>query len=188
MQESIWILPAEIWKNSWILSISLLDNLNIYKNPFRFMHFWWQEFLREWIPGFLLHFWPLECTHYRCILAYVLVENGTHTTGISNLNQPRATHPSVRSENFDQKINKKNKKKPKKTLFGQNFSFFLAKIVKNKKLKGLAMIFAGQENPLIIFRSKEIYIYFKTNIKIPINLLKLWEKQGFWQVSFLRAL
>ena len=55
-------------------------------------------------------------------------------------------------------------------------------------LKGLAMIFAGQENPLIIFRSKEIYIYFKTNIKIPINLLKLWEKQGFWQVSFLRAL
>ena len=50
------------------------------------------------------------------------------------------------------------------------------------------MIFAGQENPLIIFKTKEIYIYFKTNIKIPINLLKLWEKQGFWQVSFLRAL
>ena len=41
-----------------------------------------------------------------------------------------------------------------------------------KVLKGLAMIFAGQENPLIIFRSKEIYIYFKTNNKIPINLLK----------------
>ena len=39
-------------------------------------------------------------------------------------------------------------------------------------LKGLAMIFAGQENPFIIFRSKEIYIYFKTNDKIPINLLK----------------
>ena len=39
-------------------------------------------------------------------------------------------------------------------------------------LKGLAMIFAGQENPFIIFRSKEIYIYFKTNNKIPINLLK----------------
>ena len=39
-------------------------------------------------------------------------------------------------------------------------------------LKGLTMIFAGQENPFIIFRSKEIYIYFKTNIKIPINLLK----------------
>ena len=39
-------------------------------------------------------------------------------------------------------------------------------------LKGLAMIFAGQENPYIIFRSKEIYIYFKRNNKIPINLLK----------------
>ena len=39
-------------------------------------------------------------------------------------------------------------------------------------LKGLTMIFAGQENPFFIFRSKEIYIYFKTNIKIPINLLK----------------
>ena len=39
-------------------------------------------------------------------------------------------------------------------------------------LKGLAMIFAGQENPYIIFRSKEIYIYFKRNNKLPINLLK----------------
>ena len=39
-------------------------------------------------------------------------------------------------------------------------------------LKGLAMIFAGQENPLIIFRRNEIYKYFKTNNKIPINLLK----------------
>ena len=39
-------------------------------------------------------------------------------------------------------------------------------------LKGLAMIFAGQENPFIIFRSKDIYINFKTNNKIPINLLK----------------
>ena len=27
-------------------------------------------------------------------------------------------------------------------------------------LKGLTMIFAGQEKPFIIFRSKEIYIYF----------------------------
>ena len=41
-----------------------------------------------------------------------------------------------------------------------------------ESLKGLTMIFTGQENPFIIFRSKEIYIYFKTNIKIPINLLK----------------
>ena len=48
--------------------------------------------------------------------------------------------------------------------------------------KRLAMVFAGQENPLIIFRSKEICIYFKTNNKIPINLL------DFWQVSYLRAL
>ena len=39
-------------------------------------------------------------------------------------------------------------------------------------LKGLAMIFAGQENPFIIFRSKEINIYFKTNNKISINVLK----------------
>ena len=46
-------------------------------------------------------------------------------------------------------------------------------------LKGLAMIFAGQENPIIILKSKEIYIYFKTNNKIPVNLLKLWRKAGF---------
>ena len=41
-------------------------------------------------------------------------------------------------------------------------------------LKGLAMIFAGHENPFIIFRTKKIlvYIYSKTNNKIPINLLK----------------
>ena len=39
-------------------------------------------------------------------------------------------------------------------------------------LKGLAMIFAGQENSFIIFRNKKIYIYFKTNNKISINLLK----------------
>ena len=41
-----------------------------------------------------------------------------------------------------------------------------------KHLKGLSMIFAGHENPFIIFRSKKIYIYFKTNNRIPINLLK----------------
>ena len=46
------------------------------------------------------------------------------------------------------------------------------------------MIFAGQENSFIIFRSKEIYIYFKTSNKIPINLLKYEEKQGFL-VSFI---
>ena len=48
------------------------------------------------------------------------------------------------------------------------------------ELKGLAMIFAGQENTFIIFRSKEINIYFKTNNKVPINLLNNEEKQGFW--------
>ena len=39
-------------------------------------------------------------------------------------------------------------------------------------LKGLAMIFTDQENTYFIFRSKEINIYFKTNNKIPVNLLK----------------
>ena len=34
------------------------------------------------------------------------------------------------------------------------------------------MIFVGQENTFIIFRSKKINIYFKTNNKISINLLK----------------
>ena len=42
----------------------------------------------------------------------------------------------------------------------------------DETLKGLAMIFASQENTLITFRSKEICIFFKTNNKIPINLLK----------------
>ena len=49
---------------------------------------------------------------------------------------------------------------------------FIAPIHYCVELKGLAMIFAGQENPYIIFRSKEIYIYFKRNNKIPIKLLK----------------
>ena len=39
-------------------------------------------------------------------------------------------------------------------------------------LQGLAMIFADQENPFIIFRSKEINIHFKKNNKIPTDLLK----------------
>ena len=38
------------------------------------------------------------------------------------------------------------------------------------------MILAGQENPFIIFRSKEIYIYFKTNNKIPLNLPEIMKK------------
>ena len=40
------------------------------------------------------------------------------------------------------------------------------------KLKGLAMIFTRQENLLIIFRSKEIHIYFKTNNKFAGNMRK----------------
>ena len=39
-------------------------------------------------------------------------------------------------------------------------------------LEGLAMIFAGQENTFIIFRSNDINIYFKKYNKIPLNLLK----------------
>ena len=48
-------------------------------------------------------------------------------------------------------------------------------------LKGLAMIFAGQKNPFIIFRSKEIYIYFKTNNKIltPTFAEIMKENRGF---------
>ena len=42
----------------------------------------------------------------------------------------------------------------------------------NEVLKGLAMIFAGQENTFIIFKSKDIYIYSKTNNEIPINVLE----------------
>ena len=57
------------------------------------------------------------------------------------------------------------------TRYEKNMRFLVIpnfpKVLENKKL-----IFAGQENPLIIFRSKEIYIYFKTKNKIPINLLK----------------
>ena len=51
------------------------------------------------------------------------------------------------------------------------FSHILV-VLSNHSLKGLAMIFADQQNPFIMFRSKEINIYFKTNTKIPINLLK----------------
>ena len=49
------------------------------------------------------------------------------------------------------------------------------KVFKNKAqrcstpLKGLGMIFSGQENPLIIFRSKERYIWIKRNNKIQRN-------------------
>ena len=39
-------------------------------------------------------------------------------------------------------------------------------------LNWLAMIFPGQENSLITFKSKKIYI-IKTNNKIPVKLLTL---------------
>ena len=42
------------------------------------------------------------------------------------------------------------------------------------------MIFAGQKNPFIIFRSKEIYIYFKTNNKNPHKFAEIMKKsRGF---------
>ena len=39
------------------------------------------------------------------------------------------------------------------------------------------MIFAGQENPFIILRIKEIYIYFKTNNKIPHKFAEMMKKK-----------
>ena len=60
------------------------------------------------------------------------------------------------------------------------FSFLSLYIYILTCLKELAMIFAGQENPFIIFKSKDIYIYFQKNNEIPINLLEWWRKTGFW--------
>ena len=51
---------------------------------------------------------------------------------------------------------------------------FLAKSV---NIKGTGHdFFPGQENPFIIFRSKEKYIHYKTNNKIPINMLKYFKE------------
>ena len=41
------------------------------------------------------------------------------------------------------------------------------------------MIFAGQENPLIIFRSKEIYIYFQNKYQNPHKFAEIMRKTGF---------
>ena len=62
-----------------------------------------------------------------------------------------------------------------KWIYYVNFS-----IVNICMLKGLAMIYVGQENQLIIFRSKEIYIIMisKHYDKIPVDMLKFWRKQG----------
>ena len=54
-------------------------------------------------------------------------------------------------------------------------------------LKGLDIIFAGQENTFIIFRSKEIYIYFKTNKKIPHKFAEIMKKTGFWVIFILEG-
>ena len=79
---------------------------------------------------------------------------------------------------FELKVADSNKQKSK---------FHKAKTGKDvtTKLKGPAMIFAGQEDPFIIFRSKEIYIYFITNNKIPINLLSVIMKKNRVLVSFI---
>ena len=46
------------------------------------------------------------------------------------------------------------------------------------------MIFAGQENPFVIFRSKKINIYFKTNNKKTHKFAEIMKKTGFL-VSFI---
>ena len=43
-------------------------------------------------------------------------------------------------------------------------------------LKGLAMIFAGQENPFNIFISKEIYIYSKKKYENPHKFAEIMKK------------
>ena len=48
--------------------------------------------------------------------------------------------------------------------------------VNTQLLKGLAMIFAGQENPFIIFRSKEINMYFKKQKKNPHKFAEIMKK------------
>ena len=43
------------------------------------------------------------------------------------------------------------------------------------------MMFAGQENPWILFRSKkDIHIYIKSSNIIPAKLIKLWRKRVFF--------
>ena len=49
------------------------------------------------------------------------------------------------------------------------------------------MIFAGQENPFIISRSKEIYIYFRTNNKNPNKFAEVLKKNRVFLVSFILA-
>ena len=90
-----------------------------------------------------------------------------------NIKLPSVTQRSV-SQEKDFKKNKNPSASFRNTV-GSNNSY------------GLTMIFAGQKNPFIIFRSKEMYIYFKTNNKIPINLLKKWRKTGFLVIFILEG-
>ena len=46
-------------------------------------------------------------------------------------------------------------------------------------IKGTSHGFCWSGNPLIIFGSKEIYIYFNTDNKMLVNLLTLWRKTVF---------
>ena len=57
-----------------------------------------------------------------------------------------------------------------------DLSTFLTHTIVSSTLKGLTMIFAGQENPYIIFRSKEIYIYFKRSNKYPHKFAEIMKK------------
>ena len=45
-------------------------------------------------------------------------------------------------------------------------------------LKGLAMIFAGQKTPFIIFRSKEIYYIFQNKSQNPHQFAVIMKKNG----------
>ena len=54
----------------------------------------------------------------------------------------------------------------------------------------MAMIFSGQENQESVSEAKERYMYvsIKRNRKIPVKLLKLRRKRGFWLASFFMVL
>ena len=71
---------------------------------------------------------------------------------------------------------------------GENLRWVGSRCPLTRALKELAMIFAGHENPLIILRSKERYIYIKTNNKLSVNLVNLLQKGGVDKVIFGGAL
>ena len=52
-------------------------------------------------------------------------------------------------------------------------------------LKGPAIIFSGQKNPFIIFRSKERYKWNKSNNKNSVKLMKLWMKMFLFLFLFV---